>query len=145
MDTSSKRAKPSPHISSEKPKIIVQNDQRPDKTDKPWKKGKEKAKEPVAESKGEDDNSDVENAHATGKFVQNTAGDLEDGDESDSDDDQVPTALIHETLQKKVKKTSRPPKRKYVPEDETPNLRDQRTIFVGNLPIELVSKKVSCP
>ena len=28
-------------------------------------------------------------------------------------------------------------------EEETPNLRDQRTIFVGNLPIEIASKKVS--
>ena len=28
-------------------------------------------------------------------------------------------------------------------EEETPNLRDQRTIFVGNLPIELASKRVS--
>lgn len=28
-------------------------------------------------------------------------------------------------------------------EEETPNLRDQRTIFVGNLPIEIASKRVS--
>ncbi|KAF8799366.1 hypothetical protein BYT27DRAFT_7227870 [Phlegmacium glaucopus] len=39
-------------------------------------------------------------------------------------------------------KSPRTLKHKYhIPEDETPSLRDQRTIFVGNLLIELASKK----
>lgn len=142
VDTPSKRAKPS--LSEKKSKLIVQNEQQSDNTAKPRKKdvkGKERAKESAAESGGKDDNSDVENAYTAGKSVQKTTEDLENSDESDGDD--IPTTLIHESLQKKVKKASRTPKQKYVPEDETPNLRDQRTIFVGNLPIELASKKVS--
>ncbi|KAF8967173.1 hypothetical protein BDZ97DRAFT_1656759, partial [Flammula alnicola] len=50
------------------------------------------------------------------------------------------TQLIHESLSKKNKKV-RASKTKHVPQEETPELRDQRTVFVGNLPIELASKK----
>ena len=144
VDTPSKRAKPHPQ-SSEKSKIIVQNDQKSDNAAKPKKKngkGKGRAKQPVAESEGEDDDSDIEDAYATGKSAEKMTGGLDESDEGESDDE-GPTKLIHESLQKKIKTTVRTPKLKYVPEDETPNLRDQRTIFVGNLPIELASKKVS--
>lgn len=150
VDTPSKRAKSSPQkleqTSSDKLKIVVQNDQKSEKVGKPRKKngkGKERAKDSVDEYEGEDDD-DIENAYAAGKSIQKTTGeDFEDNDKSYSNDDEAPTMLIHESLQKNMKKISRTPKQKYVPEDESPNQRDQRTIFVGNLPIELASKKVS--
>ena len=43
----------------------------------------------------------------------------------------------------KDKKTSKPPhESKHVPQDETPEQRDSRTIFVGNLSVEVAQKKV---
>jgi nucleolar protein 12 len=64
----------------------------------------------------------------------------EEGGESDADVD--PAALVHESLQSGGKSKSRSGKQKYVPEDETPEKRDQRTVFVGNLPLAVASKRV---
>lgn len=48
--------------------------------------------------------------------------------------------LVHESLSKKKKSKK---KVKYVPAGETPEERDARTVFVGNLPPEMISNKVS--
>lgn len=41
------------------------------------------------------------------------------------------------------KKAADSKKVKYVPEDETREMRDARTIFIGNLPVGAVKSKVS--
>jgi len=66
-----------------------------------------------------------------------------EGSSADEDGDD-PNTLVHESLKKSAKKT-KGLKAKHVPQSETPELRDQRTIFVGNLPIEVASKTVCIP
>ncbi len=61
-----------------------------------------------------------------------------DDDGSDSDSSQVP---LHESLTKKEKKRSKKVK-KFVPDAETTDQRDARTVFVGNLPAEIVKNRV---
>lgn len=94
-------------------------------------KGKGKAKA-TEDSDGEDNNSDLENAYLkTGK------------DAAPDDDDEEQEAFdvpVHESLKKKSKKAA--PKPKFIPVDETPELRDQRTIFIGNLPVDIAQKRV---
>ena len=86
-----------------------------------------------------------------------TASDDEDGDEtvedseqsssSDSeedDDEYVPP--VHESLAGTSGPDSAPSSKKnkkYVPPDETPDQRDSRTIFVGNVPSQIMAAKVS--
>jgi len=62
-------------------------------------------------------------------------------DEED-EDDASPVNLVHESLLKGGKSKSRSGKQKFVPSEETPEKRDQRTIFVGNLPIDVAKKRV---
>ena len=86
-----------------------------------------------------------------------TASDDEDGDEtvedgeqsssSDSEEDDgeyVPP--VHESLAGTSGPDSTPSSKKnkkYVPPDETPDQRDSRTIFVGNVPSQIMAAKVS--
>lgn len=66
----------------------------------------------------------------------------EDADDSNSD----PSRLVHESLTDKSKsKSTRGSKQKYVPPDETAVQRDQRTIFIGNLSLEVAQKRVRIP
>ncbi|KAJ2922218.1 hypothetical protein H1R20_g14878, partial [Candolleomyces eurysporus] len=49
---------------------------------------------------------------------------------------------VHESLLKhQQSKAGKNRKKKYIPEDETTEMRDRRTIFVGNLPILLAQKR----
>ncbi|KAK0202188.1 hypothetical protein DFS33DRAFT_1276945 [Desarmillaria ectypa] len=82
-----------------------------------------------------DDNDELEDAYAKSKEVQTGKG-----VESESDED--PSKLVHESVARSVTSTGRPSqKRKFVPSDETQEQRDLRTIFVGNLSIEVAQKK----
>jgi nucleolar protein 12 len=65
----------------------------------------------------------------------------EDKEQSDDDDDHHP--LVHESLQKEKKPNRAGAKTKFVPADETAERRDQRTIFIGNLSVEVAQKRVS--
>ena len=68
-----------------------------------------------------------------------------DSDDSDSDEEVDPSKLVHETVANNGKhKNARSRKAKYVPEGETREQRDSRTVFVGNVPIEAVKTKVYC-
>ncbi|KAF9025780.1 hypothetical protein BDZ89DRAFT_1068023 [Hymenopellis radicata] len=58
-------------------------------------------------------------------------------EENDSDGD--PSTLVHESTGKSP--SDKKKKGKFVPPDETSEQRNQRTIFVGNLPIEVAEKK----
>ena len=67
---------------------------------------------------------------------------------SDNDEDEEnegpEKALVHESLKEGGSKGPkvRPPKTKYVPEGETKEQRDARTVFIGNLPVEAAKSKV---
>ena len=61
-------------------------------------------------------------------------------DDSDVQDD--PSQLVHESVSKKSVTKVRAKKVKYVPSDETPEQRNSRTIFVGNVAIEVAKSKV---
>lgn len=64
------------------------------------------------------------------------------GSDSDSDDEGDPSTLVHESLSTpKSSSSSSSKKIKYVPEDETSGQRDARTIFIGNLSVQLAQKR----
>ena len=133
------------------PKRIKEStDEKTSKLTTESKKGDEKVKKRKASTKGkgkeveseEDDEDDdrLESAYLEGKksMVPEKTGD----DEAEhSGNDGNLDKLVHECLTKKDKKI-RASKTKYVPSEETVEQRDQRTIFVGNLPVEVASKKV---
>lgn len=97
------------------------------------KKSKDKQKE--IEHKAEDDddfgsdNSDLENAY----FSKTTLKPTNTVAQTHEVENAIP---VHESLTRSMKQ------RRHLPEDETADMRDQRTIFVGNLPLEVLSKKV---
>jgi RNA recognition motif-containing protein len=61
----------------------------------------------------------------------------------DGESDRGTTTIVHESLKESSSKDKASAKLKYAPADETPEQRDARTIFVGNLPIEVAQKKVT--
>ncbi|KAI0696017.1 hypothetical protein BC835DRAFT_917013 [Cytidiella melzeri] len=64
-----------------------------------------------------------------------------DAEISDSDDEEGdPSKLVHESLLQGSRSRSSP-KKKYVPAEETPEQRVARTIFVGNVPVEVVTSR----
>ncbi|CAE6442386.1 unnamed protein product [Rhizoctonia solani] len=69
--------------------------------------------------------------------------DAQSQSESDSDSDSDAPPPLHESLTQKPG-DERPRKKKYVPEGETSEQRDARTIFIGNLPAS-VAKSDSHP
>ncbi|KAJ4480087.1 hypothetical protein J3R30DRAFT_3873990 [Lentinula aciculospora] len=113
----------------------------------------------ATESQSDDDDendSGPENAYLSravkgkGKAVSDLDGEeekteIEEGDEDSSsseDDDEDRPPPQHESLTKK-QSSKKPPKSisKYVPPDETLEQRNARTIFVGNLNVEVSQKK----
>ncbi|KAG6856357.1 hypothetical protein H0H87_005344 [Tephrocybe sp. NHM501043] len=125
-----KRAKPSPSKAQATPK-----NSKDQKKPKDKKNAKGKAKE--VESDAEDENSELENAYLG---AQKSSAVNDDSDGNDSHEEDGPP-IEHETV-KKAKKASRSgPKVKFVPEGETPERRDQRTIFVGNLSVDVAQKR----
>lgn len=75
--------------------------------------------------------------------------DLEDSDgavsgeeDEESDESESAPLPIHESLLRQATQAPRAAK-KYVPADETKEQRDARTIFIGNLPSQVVKLKVS--
>ncbi|THU91285.1 hypothetical protein K435DRAFT_863536 [Dendrothele bispora CBS 962.96] len=68
-----------------------------------------------------------------------------DGEEDDGEEDVDAPPPQHESLSSKKGKERAKSKRKgkYVPPGETPDQRDARTIFVGNLSLEVAQKKAS--
>lgn len=116
---------------------------KPAKVKKSSKSGKGKAKETEADSDSDGDDEKLEAAYLKSQSAAAAKTDdkSSDSDTEDEDEDVDPTTLVHESVKKSSKK-ARGPKVKHVPSEETPELRDQRTVFVGNLPLEVASKKV---
>ena len=96
-------------------------------------KGKKKRTIETAVSEDEDEVETVENNEQTPS--------------SDSEEDNsqyVPP--VHESLARAAgldSPSSSKKNRKYIPPDETPDQRDSRTIFVGNVPSQVMTTKVS--
>ena len=65
-----------------------------------------------------------------------------DSDASGSDDEADLSKLVHETVSGENKNKNRASKKKFVPSEETPEQREERTIFVGNVPVDIVKSKV---
>ena len=99
------------------------------------RKGKKKhAAEPVV-SEGEDGDKVVPDNE------QNPSS-----SDSDEDDGERYVPPVHESLASAPGPTPGPSSKKakkYVPQDETPEQRDSRTIFVGNVPSQVMTTKVS--
>ena len=91
--------------------------------------------EASAEGSGDEEEEDGSNA-------ENTRSDA--GDASDSDDEGDPTQMVHESLLKgdASATTSRHGKTKHVPTEETAEQRDARTVFVGNVAVEVTKSRV---
>ncbi|KAA1474692.1 hypothetical protein DENSPDRAFT_873549 [Dentipellis sp. KUC8613] len=104
------------------------------------KKDKKKAKAEVLESSDDEDNADIEDAYLT-KSQTSQPAPAENASDS-SDDEGDPSQLVHESVSKSGKaakvRTKAP---KYVPPEETKEQRDARTIFVGNVPIDVAKNK----
>ena len=122
---------------------------RPAKDGPPKGKAKSSDKEVEVEEQVEDedeDNDDLEMSYAAKKSgtstVPSQSAPRAVEEESDSGEE-----FIHETLAKeskpKAKKDRGKKKEKWVPEGETSEDRDKRTIFVGNVDVEVVKNKVS--
>jgi len=133
------------------PKALVRKKIKELKVDKRTASGKEKkagkgkAKEAKEEADNDEANSDLENAYLGVKMFAKDAKSAERSDSSDSDDSAdggKHRQLVHESLQTSKRGSHLRPKAKFVPADETPELRDSRTIFVGNLSVEVAQKRV---
>lgn len=63
-------------------------------------------------------------------------------EDSDSDEEGDPSKLVHESVAAGGKTKSASGKVKFVPSEETAEQRDARTVFVGNVPVEVVKSRV---
>lgn len=74
------------------------------------------------------------------------AADDNDDNPTDSDEGGDPSRLIHESLSTSSKnKNQDRAKTKYAPPDETSERRSARTVFVGNVPVEVAKSRVCSP
>ncbi|KAG5642548.1 hypothetical protein DXG03_002587 [Asterophora parasitica] len=128
----SKRSKPGPSKRDQKPKgeatpKVSKSPRTGKESKKPNGKGKAKELNPDSEE------SDLENAYDARAHVEGAS------------DDEADQSLVHESLlEKSGKKANKSgPKVKFVPSEETPEQRDQRTIFVGNLSVDVAQKRAS--
>ncbi|QRV77970.1 RNA recognition motif protein [Ceratobasidium sp. AG-Ba] len=94
-----------------------------------------KAIQPADEPSDEDNDPSLEDSYrqprpTAAKPPSKPVQESQSGSGSDSDSDAPPP--VYESLLPQNERTSR--KQKYVPEGETPEQRDARTIYIGNLP-----------
>lgn len=71
----------------------------------------------------------------------------EAGDELDDEESEDEALPVHESLLEGSKSRSKPTstrKTKYVPDGETKEQRDRRSIFIGNVPSEVAKNRVRC-
>jgi nucleolar protein 12 len=107
-------------------------------TQKPAKKSKRSSKVTTATILSASTNEDdAENVPGPSRLYVGE----ENSDESDDDDEG--NILVHEALQpsRRTKAKSQKPK-KYVPPGETEEDKNRRTIFVGNLSLDVAKSKV---
>ncbi|PIL22632.1 hypothetical protein GSI_15323 [Ganoderma sinense ZZ0214-1] len=111
-----------------------------------------KAAHAVTESDSEEEEDEDEDSDGIENENESEDADEDDaeGEEvkeasSESDDEGDPSKLVHESLHKGVqpKGQSRHGKPKFIPSEETPEQRDARTIFVGNVAVEVTKSRPS--
>ena len=110
-------------------------------TPKKQKKGKDKA---VDQKKAKRKGKDVLDEDAD-LVVEEEAGQVKETSDAESGSDSDAGPPLHETLQnpsKRKRKRANTKKEKYVPEGETKEQRDARSIFIGNLPVTIVKSRV---
>lgn len=137
-------------IRTKRSKIISQSDKAAPKhtSQTPSSKQKiaSKLKQPEEEDDGGDNNSDLEASYLRGRNKPLTPPNevpVNDADSESDEEESNPSDLVHESLTGTSKaKSKHGPKQKYTPPDETPPQRDQRTIFIGNLPLQVAQKRV---
>ena len=98
--------------------------------------------EPPAEDSEEEEEEDIPHASGSSAAHVPPASSVAD---SDVDDEGDPSQLVHESLVPGGKHKHGGHKTKYVPEGETSEQRDARTVFVGNVPLEVMKSKVRLP
>ncbi|KAI0771411.1 hypothetical protein BC629DRAFT_1442025 [Irpex lacteus] len=134
MDTSQKSAKRA------KPRTVAlpkkKSSDKKAKSRKAASSDSEAEPENAGESKQRDTLSEDEDAVAG----PSTSATPRSNDDSESDEEGDPSKLIHESLLKD-NKSKGGAKKKYVPAEETPEQRDARTIFIGNVPTEVVTSR----
>lgn len=87
------------------------------------------------------------NADASTAAVDANSGDEGMSDKAlsgDEDEDEAADMTVDADAGKADKKKRRVKKTKYVPEGESSVDRDRRTVFVGNVAVEVLKSKVSC-
>ncbi|KAI0769984.1 hypothetical protein C8Q74DRAFT_1272578 [Fomes fomentarius] len=93
------------------------------------------------DSEDEDEEDDEEEGEDEDEDEERTGQDAED----DEDDEGDPSRLVHESLlkggEKGKKGQSKDRKTKHPPSDESPTQRDARTVFVGNVAIEVTKSR----
>ena len=109
-----------------------------------------KAVQVVAESESEEEEDADEESGDVEDENEDEGGPAEEDVEeasSESDDEGDPSKLVHESLQKGAppKGQSRHGKSKFIPSEETPEQRDARTVFVGNVAVEVAKSRVRPP
>jgi len=99
---------------------------------------------------GDEDNAGLEEAYEhkvrPGKQVAKGSSRDEEQLNGTSDSEEDASQLVHETMVKSAQrdKTRSRHVHHYVPPDETKEQRDARTLFLGNVPMEVAKSKV-CP
>ena len=93
------------------------------------------------------DKEKTSDTESDGNLDENVAGPSKIAPPATQDDieidnaDEADETLVHESLKPSKKQKSNPAKA-YVPPNESQADKDRRTIFVGNLPIEVAKSKV---
>jgi len=109
----------------------------------PEAKGKSAEKEAVIDKKGKNKQASKPVASG-GENEEDSEQNPSSSDSEDDDGEYVPP--VHESLATAAAPDSTPSSKKnkkYVPPGETPDQRDSRTIFVGNVPSQVMTTKVS--
>lgn len=88
----------------------------------------------------------TEDAVKTDVKMKGAVADGSSESEVEDDDGEDPSRLVHESLSgsksRKDRRGKRTKKEKYAPQEETTEQRNERTIFVGNVAVEVAKSKV---
>lgn len=122
-----------------------------DGSPKPKRKRSKGVPQPTVLEDDSDNDDAVEANYRSGLKAEATVRDAphqsESSDEAAEDseggeNDFDPSKLVHESVAKGASSHSQSKKTKYVPPGETSAQRDARTIFIGNVPVEVMKNRV---
>ncbi|KAJ3545525.1 hypothetical protein NM688_g5617 [Phlebia brevispora] len=103
------------------------------------------AKHKKKHAKSEDSSEEDEEGHASSStpaaLAEETVQTGEPEPASDSDDEGDPSTLVHESIADGNKSKHGSRKTKYVPPEETAEKRNERTVFVGNVAVDVVKDR----